>query len=45
VIGGGAMAMTFVDTLLTETGASVVMIDKHHRRRRSLERRALIPGR
>jgi hypothetical protein len=31
VIGGGAMAMAFVDTLLTETGATVVMIDKHHR--------------
>ncbi|MBM4383376.1 MAG: NAD(P)-binding protein [Deltaproteobacteria bacterium] len=31
VVGAGAMGMAFVDTLLTETGATVVMIDKHHR--------------
>ncbi|WNC92766.1 NAD(P)/FAD-dependent oxidoreductase [Paraburkholderia sp. FT54] len=31
VIGAGATAMAFVDTLLGETGAHVVMIDRHHR--------------
>jgi len=31
VIGSGAMAMAFVDTLLTESSATVTMIDKHHR--------------
>ncbi len=29
VIGAGAMGMAFVDTLLTETDATVVMVDKH----------------
>lgn len=31
VIGSGAMALAFADTLLTETSATVTMIDKHHR--------------
>ena len=30
VIGTGAMGMSFVDTLLTETDADIVMVDKHH---------------
>ncbi|MFT6435058.1 MAG: hypothetical protein ACJAVI_003109 [Candidatus Azotimanducaceae bacterium] len=29
VVGTGAMGMAFVDTLLTETDATVVMVDKH----------------
>lgn len=29
VVGAGAMGMAFVDTLLTETDATVVMVDKH----------------
>jgi hypothetical protein len=31
VVGTGATAMAFVDTLLSETDAHVVMVDKHHR--------------
>lgn len=31
VVGAGAVAMAFVDTLLAETDASVVMVDRHHR--------------
>jgi hypothetical protein len=31
VIGSGAMGMAFTDALLTETHATVLMIDKHHR--------------
>ncbi|WP_168791739.1 NAD(P)-binding protein [Paraburkholderia aromaticivorans] len=31
VIGAGATAMAFVDTLLSETDAHVVMVDRHHR--------------
>lgn len=31
VIGAGATAMAFVDTLLSETDAQVVMVDRHHR--------------
>jgi hypothetical protein len=31
VIGTGATAMAFVDTLLTETEARVAMVDRHHR--------------
>ena len=31
VIGGGASAMAFVDTLLDESDASVVMVDERHR--------------
>ncbi|WP_218509917.1 FAD/NAD(P)-binding protein [Variovorax sp. dw_308] len=31
VIGAGANAMSFVDTLLDETGADIVMVDRHHR--------------
>ncbi|MEM7080495.1 MAG: FAD/NAD(P)-binding protein, partial [Pseudomonadota bacterium] len=30
VIGSGAMGMAFVDTLLSETDASVIMVDRHH---------------
>ena len=31
VVGTGPTAMAFVDTLLSETGAQVVMVDRHHR--------------
>ncbi|HEX6241862.1 MAG TPA: FAD/NAD(P)-binding protein, partial [Polyangiales bacterium] len=31
VIGSGAMGMAFVDVLLAETTASVVLVDRHHR--------------
>ncbi len=31
VIGAGAIGMAFVDTLLTDTDAQVVMVDRHHR--------------
>ena len=31
VIGAGATAMAFVDTLLSETDAQVLMVDRHHR--------------
>jgi hypothetical protein len=31
VIGGGATAMAFVDTLLSESDAQVVMVDRNHR--------------
>ncbi|CAG4889410.1 NAD(P)-binding protein [Paraburkholderia saeva] len=31
VIGAGATAMAFVDTLLSESDAHVVMVDRHHR--------------
>ncbi len=31
VIGSGAMGMAFTDVLMTETDATVVMVDKHHR--------------
>ncbi len=31
VVGAGATAMAFVDTLLSETDAQVVMVDRHHR--------------
>jgi len=31
VIGAGAISMAFVDTLLTDTDAQIVMIDRHHR--------------
>ena len=30
VIGSGAMGMAFSDSLLTETGASLIIVDKHH---------------
>ena len=30
VIGAGAMGMAFVDTLLTETDATVVLVDENH---------------
>jgi len=30
VIGTGAMAMAFTDVLLTETDATVIMVDRHH---------------
>lgn len=31
VIGAGAIGMSFVDTLLTDTDADIVMVDRHHR--------------
>lgn len=31
VIGSGAMGMAFTDALVTETSATVLMIDRHHR--------------
>lgn len=31
VIGAGAMGMAFVDTLVSETDATVVIVDRHHR--------------
>jgi hypothetical protein len=31
VIGAGAMGMAFVDTVATESNASVVMVDRHNR--------------
>ena len=31
VIGAGATAMAFVDTLVSETAASVVVVDRNHR--------------
>ena len=31
VIGSGAMGMAFVDTLLAETDANVIMVDMHHK--------------
>jgi len=31
VVGAGATAMAFVDTLLTESDADVVIVDRHHR--------------
>jgi hypothetical protein len=30
VVGAGAMGMAFIDTLLTETEARVVLVDRHH---------------
>ena len=30
VIGSGAMGMAFTDTLMTETEATVIMLDRHH---------------
>ena len=31
VVGSGAMGMAFTDALMTETSATVLMIDRHHR--------------
>jgi len=31
VIGSGAMGMAFVDTLLSETDANIIMVDMHHK--------------
>lgn len=31
VIGAGAIGMAFVDTLLTDTDAQIVIVDRHHR--------------
>jgi NAD(P)-binding Rossmann-like domain len=31
IIGAGAMGMAFADTLITETNASVLIVDRHHR--------------
>ena len=33
VIGAGAIGMAFVDTLLTDTDAQIVIVDRHPRRR------------
>jgi hypothetical protein len=30
IVGAGAMGMAFTDTLISETDASVVMVDRHH---------------
>ena len=30
VVGGGAMGMAFTDVLMSETDATVVMVDRHH---------------
>ncbi len=30
VIGSGAMGMAFSDSLLTETDANLIIVDKHH---------------
>lgn len=30
VVGGGAMGMAFTDTLLAETDASVILVDRQH---------------
>ena len=30
VIGAGAMGMAFTDVLMTETDATVILVDKHH---------------
>jgi len=29
IIGSGAVGMAFADTIMTETDASIVMVDKH----------------
>ena len=31
VIGSGAMGMAFTDSILTETDATVIIVDRHHR--------------
>ena len=31
VVGGGAMGLAFTDTLLSETDATVAIVDRHHR--------------
>ena len=31
VIGAGAISMAFVDTLLSDSDAQIVMVDRHHR--------------
>ena len=30
VVGAGALGMTFADQLLTDTDASIVIVDRHH---------------
>ncbi|OBB95174.1 hypothetical protein A5782_08240 [Mycobacterium sp. 852002-40037_SCH5390672] len=30
VVGAGAMGMAFIDTLVSETEARVVLVDRHH---------------
>ncbi|OBI99255.1 hypothetical protein A5625_04485 [Mycobacterium sp. 1465703.0] len=30
VVGAGAMGMAFIDTLVSETQARVVVVDRHH---------------
>lgn len=31
IVGSGAVGMAFADTLLTETDATIIMVDKHHK--------------
>ena len=31
VVGAGAVAMAFADTLLTDTDASIIMVDRRHK--------------
>ena len=31
IVGSGAVAMAFADTLLTDTEASIVMVDRRHK--------------
>ena len=31
IVGAGAMGMAFADVLLTETEATVILVDRHHR--------------
>ena len=30
IVGAGALGMTFADQLLTDTDASIVIVDRHH---------------
>ena len=31
IVGGGAVGMAFADSLLTETTATMAIVDRHHR--------------
>jgi cation diffusion facilitator CzcD-associated flavoprotein CzcO len=31
IVGSGAVGMAFADTLLTETDAKIIIVDKHHK--------------
>ena len=31
IVGSGAVGMAFADTLLTETNANIIIVDKHHK--------------